>query len=753
LLEIATENHRAGNLADARRLYAQVLENEPANELALFRSGLLELQEQRPEAALELIVKAAALSPAEPRFQFGLGQALQTLGRWDEAANAYRRVLQSEPHSFDAHLALGAALQRGGQLEHAAAAYREALAIRPDDPGALGNLGTVLRERGDLGGAIRLLEAAERIEPGAASHAVNLGIAYCEQGDYSKADAILGAVRAREPSNAEAAFNRGNALRGLGRTREALAEYRHAAEVLPGYAEALNNLGNSHKELGEFGAAMAAYQAALLARPRYVNAINNAGCLLRTLGRSDEAEDMLRRGLAVDAHHAALHDNLGNVLKDAGELDEAIACYRRSLAIDPYNAATHSNLAYALSFQSLGPEPILAECREWNRRHAQILERMPIDPDRDFTPGRRLKVGYVSADFRDHCQSLFTLPLFAHHDHCNFEIYCYSSVERVDAHTRAIASHADHWRDVRLFDDMSLCRMVRDDRIDLLVDLTMHMANGRPLAFAHRPAPVQIAWLAYPGTTGIKAIDYRLSDARLDPQGFEAHYSERTLLLEDSFWCYDPLTDRPEVNPLPALSRSRLMLGCLNNPCKLTGETLHLWGNAMRALPETHITLMAPAGRHRDRLLQRLGERGVAAHRVHFVDFRPRAEYLRSYHDIDFGLDTFPYNGHTTSLDALWMGVPTVTRIGATSVGRGGLSQLHHLGLSELAAETDEIFVERAVALARDLPRLAALRQSLRARMQRSALMDAPRFARSIESAYRRAWTETCASSAALPAR
>ncbi len=653
MLETATENHRAGNLAEARRLYAEVLRNEPANPLALFRSGLLELQDQRPEPALELIAKAAALSPGEPRFRFGLGQA---------------------------HLALGAALQLGGQLEPAAAAYREALAIRPDDPSALGNLGTVLRESGDLSGAIRLLEEAARIEPEAASHAVNLGIAYSERGDHSKADAILTAVLAREPRNAEAAFNRGNALRGLGRTREALSDFALAVEVRPDHAEALNNLGNSHRELGEFGAAMAAYEAALLARPRYVKAINNAGCLLRTLGRSDEAEDMLRRGLSVDAHHAALHDNLGNVLKDAGDLDAAIACYRRSLEIDPHNAATHSNLAYALSFQSLGPEPILAECRAWNARFALPLERMPSDPGHDRSTDRRLKIGYVSADFRDHCQSLFTLPLFAHHDHSQFEIFCYSSVERADAHTRAIAAHADHWCDARLMDDSSLCRRIRADRIDILVDLTMHMANGRPLVFARKPAPVQIAWLAYPGTTGMEAIDYRLSDPRLDPEGFEPHYSERTLRLEDSFWCYDPLTDRPEVNPLPALSRGYVMLGCLNNPCKLTDRTLRLWGNAMRALPDSRITLMAPAGRHRGRLLQQLGEHGVAAHRVHFVEFRPRADYLRSYHDIDFGLDTFPYNGHTTSLDALWMGVPTVTRVGATSVGRGGLSQLHQSG-------------------------------------------------------------------------
>jgi predicted O-linked N-acetylglucosamine transferase (SPINDLY family) len=292
--------------------------------------------------------------------------------------------------------------------------------------------------------------------------------------------------------------------------------------------------------------------------------------------------------------------------------------------------------------------------------------------------------------------------------------------------------------------DLALCEVIREDRIDVLVDLTMHMAKGRPLVFARKPAPVQIAWLAYPGTTGMSAVQYRLSDPRLDPDGFDAHYSERTLRLADTFWCYDPLTGEPEVNPLPALRRGYLTLGCLNNPCKLTHETLQLWGGVMRALPDARLKLMAPAGRHRERLVQRLAAQDIEARRVDFVGYRPRAEYLRSYHDIDFALDTFPYNGHTTSLDGLWMGVPTVTRVGETSVGRGGLSQLFHLDLLDLAAESDASFVSIAVALAKDIPRLAHLRQHLRARMERSPLMDGARFAGNVEEAYRRAWTAYC---------
>jgi protein O-GlcNAc transferase len=778
LLEAATEHHRGGNLIEARRLYAEVLAMEPAHTLALFRSGLLELQDRRPQAALASISRAVAAAPGEARYQLGMGQVLQSLGRWDEAATVYRGVVSLDPGSADAHFALGVALQSQahhdpaitaferaihlradfpealnnlgmsrqltGQLAQAAVAYGAALALQPGDATCLGNMGAVLREMGDIDQAVAVLRTAAGLEPQNPAHAINLAITLCHRRDFADAESILRQTLVLEPNNAEAAFNLANALDGLGRSHEAIQHYRHAVALRPGYADAWNNLGNVYKQCGDFSSAMTAYGAAITARPDYVVALNNLGCLLRTLGRSDDAERVLRQGLEVDARHAALYDNLGNVLKDAGELDEAIACFRKALDADPGNAATHSNLAYTMSFLCLEAAPILDQCVRWNRRFAAPLASSVVVHPREIASGRRLKIGYVSADFRDHCQSLFTVPLLSHHDHSRFEVFCYSSVERPDEYTRRIATHADAWRDARSLSDTELCEMIRADGIDILVDLTMHMAGNRLLVFARKPAPVQIAWLAYPGTTGVGAMTYRLSDPRLDPEGFDSHYSERTLRLPDSFWCYDPLTDVPKVGPLPATERGYLTLGCLNNPCKLTESTLQLWGGVMRAIPDARLMLMAPAGRHRQRLLRRLAIQDIVEERVDFVGFRPRADYLNSYHDIDLGLDSFPYNGHTTSLDALWMGVPTVSRVGKTSVGRGGLSQLFQLDLLDLAAETDAAFVEKAVALGSDLPRLAALRRDLRARLEGSPLMDAERFARNIEAAYTEAWTSHC---------
>jgi protein O-GlcNAc transferase len=745
LLETATARHRAGNLAEARRLYRIVLTEAPTHTVAMFRGGLLELQDGHPDAALALIAQAAAAAPDEPRHHFGLGQVFRALHRYAEAAAAYRRVLRADPNSADAHFALGISLQSlGDHMPQAAAAYARTLALRPDDAGAMSNLATVLQDMGRIDEAVELLRAAVDLQPGVASYAVNLGIALCRQRNFAAAETTLRRVLEHNANDPEAAFNLGNALHGQGSSRAAADQYRHAVALRPGYADALNNLGNMHKELGEFGLAETAYAAAIGARPDYVTALNNLGCLLRMLGRIDDAESILRRGLQLNPRHSALLDNLGSVLKDAGALDAAIDCFRSAAELDPGNAATRSNLVYALSFQSLQGREILEECRRWNDRFAAGLSPATRSYPNDLSADRRLRIGYVSPDFRDHCQSLFTIPLLSQHSRAGFEIFCYASVERPDDYTRRIAGLADVWRDVRLLNDAALAGVIQSDRIDILVDLTMHMANGRPLLFARKPAPIEIAWLAYPGTTGIGAIDYRFTDPRLDPSGVETPYSECSIQLPDSFWCYDPLADQPDVNALPAIERGYLTFGCLNNPCKVTEPTLHLWEGVMRALPDSRLRLLAPPGRHRDRLLQRLKAHGIVAERVTFLPFRPRADYLRSYHDIDIGLDTFPYNGHTTSLDSLWMGVPTITRVGETCVGRGGFSQLFQLDLVELAAESDPAFTAAAAALANDLPRLARLRQELRARLERSPLMDASRFAQNIEAAYRRIWRAYC---------
>ena len=430
------------------------------------------------------------------------------------------------------------------------------------------------------------------------------------------------------------------------------------------------------------------------------------------------------------------------------QLDEAITAYRQALTLDPKLPLVHSNLVYTLHFHpGYNAQAIAEEHRRWNQQHAEPLTRFIQPHANDRDPERRLRVGYVSPDFRDHVVGRNLLPLFRQHDRTQFDITCYAHNSRPDAITGQFQQHADAWRDIVGLSDEQAAQLIRHDRIDILVDLSLHMAQNRLLIFARKPAPVQVTFAGYPASTGLTTIDYRLSDPYLDPPGMdESVYSEQTIRLPDSFWCYDPLEGREiPVNSLPALETGVVTFGCLGNFCKVNPPLLTLWAQVLRQVERSRLLLLASQGSHRQRTLDFLQQEGVDANRVDFVPHQRRQQYLELYHRIDLGLDTFPYGGHTTSLDSFWMGVPVVTLVGQTSVSRAGWCQLSNLGLTELAGHTPAEFVRIAVELANDLPRLRELRSTLRRRMEQSPLMDAPRFAHNIETAYRTMWRTWCA--------
>ena len=342
----------------------------------------------------------------------------------------------------------------------------------------------------------------------------------------------------------------------------------------------------------------------------------------------------------------------------------------------------------------------------------------------------------------------FLLPLLETHDREHFEIYCYSSVRNPDEITGRCRANADVWRDIRGLSDDAAARLIRDDQIDILVDLTMHMADNRLLVFARRPAPVQVTYLAYCGSTGLSAIDYRLTDPFLDPRHQnEADgkiYSEESICLPETYWCYRPPAEIGLCSTPPAVHTSRVTFGCLNNFCKVTGPALDAWAQLLGKVPASRLVIHARPGSHRDRVREFFARQGIAADRLTFADKLPVTKYLHLYDQIDIALDPFPYGGGTTTCDALWMGVPVVSLVGRTAVGRGGLSILSNLELTELVAWSVGEYAGIAAGLAGDLPRLAGLRSTLRERMRGSPLMDAPRFARNVEAAYRQMWRRWC---------
>ncbi len=450
--------------------------------------------------------------------------------------------------------------------------------------------------------------------------------------------------------------------------------------------------------------------------------------------------------VSIGPDYDRAHINLGNALKDQGQLDDAMAAYRQAMNLKPDDGRYHSNLIVAMLYHpGYDQRAIGEECRRWYERYAEPYARSIAPHTNTPDPGRHLRIGYVSPEFRSHVDGWLMAPLLANHDHRDFEIFCYAGVARPDALTEELRGHTDVWRDTVGLSDQQVADLVRDDRIDILVDLKLHTGGNRLLVFARKPAPVQVCWLGYPGTTGLPTIDYRLTDPYLDPPGlFDAFYAEKSVRLPDTFWCYQPPPGVPPVNPLPARQTGSITFGCLNSFCKVNDGCLSLWAGVLRAVPGSRLLLRAPRGQARDQVFRLLGRQGIVAGRIDFVETQPRTEYLKLYHRIDLGLDPLPYNGHTTSLDAFWMGVPTLTLMGPTVVGRAGWSQLCNLGLQELAAETPEQFVAIAAQLAGDLPRLEELRGTLRQRMSDSPLTDGPRFARNVEQAYRAMWGRWC---------
>lgn len=636
-------------------------------------------------------------------------------------------------------------LHQEGRLSDAEGLYRQALAAEPDFAEALQMLGVLLHQAGRNDEAVEVFRRMAGLCPDDADAHNNLGVALAAQWKLSEAaEAYRRAIELR-PDYAEAHNNLGSVLRDLGRVEDAVPCYGHALSLRPDYFEAQQNLGLAFQDLGRLADAIAAFQQAVRLRPDDVKLLYNLGIAYNDAGDIDRALLCHRRALSIQPDSFDSLFGLGRALKDAGLIDQAIAAYRAALAIKP-DARAGSSLLFTLHYQAdVEPVRLLAEHRKWNDAYARPLASAIRPHDNDPAPDRRLRIGYVSSDLSDHPVGRCLLPVLRNRDRDQFEVYCYAGVPKPDDVTARIRQESDGWCEALALSDEQLAQRVRDDRIDVLVDLSVHTGGHRLLVFARKPAPVQITWLGQPGTTGLDAIDYRISDRYLDPPGEnDANYTEKTVRLPDTFWCYAPLEADVAPSALPALANGFVTFGCLNNFWKLNDPMIDLWSRMMTQAPGSKLLLRAPSGTPRQRLLETFGARGIDAGRIEFAGRASRQDYWRLYHRIDLYLDTAPYGGHTTAMDSTWMGVPVVSLVGQLPVGRAGLTIASNLNLPELAAAHPAQYAGVAIELAQDLPRLAELRHNLRGRLQNSPLMDAPRFTRNLESAFRGMWHAWC---------
>ncbi|MGD0542162.1 MAG: tetratricopeptide repeat protein [Tepidisphaeraceae bacterium] len=742
--QLALYHHRSGHFSQAQELYNKILVKNPRDANALHLSGTLLAQMGRSEEGIALMQKAIEVRPNVALFHLNLGEAYGRMGKMAEAIASFGQAIKLDPALAKAHLRLSVALNIVGRFDEAITAAQRAIAIRSDDAEAHFNLAGALYGAGQLDAAIAAYRRTVEIDSNYLDAHLNLAAVLEKSSRFDEAIAAASRAIAFRPDSAEAHNNLGVALEGRGRVDEAIAAYAAATRLNPKIGRVYCNLGHALANKARFDEAIAACSTAVRLEPNFAQAHRNLASALWQKGLLDDALRSCTRAVELAEKLADSHKTLGNILKDMGQIDRAIASYRRAVELDPENSITCSNLLYTLYFDpNCPPAELLALHLQWARRHADPLKYLIRPHENDRQANRRLRIGYVSPDFREHPVGRFLLPLLAHHDHAQFEIFCYDCGQLPDGVTSRFQRHADVWREIRTLSHEQAAAQIRQDRIDILVDLTMHMASNRLLVFARKPAPIQATYLAYAGTTGLDTIDYRITDPHLDPPGSsDQPYAERSIRLEETYWCYEPPLDSPDITPPPAASSGFVTFGCLNNFCKVTTATLQAWLRILAAVPNSRLLLHASPGSHRDRISRSLADCRIDPQRLGFVAKLSIAQYLRQYNNIDIGLDPFPYVGGTTTCDALWMGVPVVTLRGQTAISRGGASILTNIGLPELIAHSPEEYVHLATDLAMDLPRLSHLRSNLREKMRGSPLMDAPRFARNMEAVFRQMWRD-----------
>ena len=528
--------------------------------------------------------------------------------------------------------------------------------------------------------------------------------------------------------------------------------YQRAAELDPDLGAAQYNLGNIFAFQGKVEQALACFRQAAAIDPNNADALTNIGNLLKDQWKLKEAEEYLGQAVSINPDHAEKVYNLGVVRNDQGRREEAVNCYRRALKLDPGNASMHSTLLSSMNYEPAVScrEQFTAASQWWEQHGASLSKRVSYGNEPD--PDRRLRIGYVSPDLRMHSVSYFFLPLIASHNREEVEVFCYADVMRPDETTEKIRGLSDHWCSAVRMSHKALVARIQADRIDILVDLAGHTLYNRLLVFARKPSPIQMTWLGYPNITGLPVIDYRLTDEIADPEGVsDAFYSETLVRMDQGFLCYFPPEDSPEVGGLPFNKNGFITFGSFNKLDKINEDVVATWSKILEQVPDSRLLLKNKAFTDeftKNRYFGLFAKHGIDSKRLRMIAYIPsRREHFELYNEIDIGLDTFPYNGTTTTCEALWMGVPVVGLLGDRHASRTGASILTTLEMTELIADTPGEYVELAVSLAKYPDRVAEYRQALRNRMTTSRLCDPKGFARGMEKFFREVWRKWCEAS------
>ena len=729
-LQQASQLHRQGQFGEAEKLYRQVLSLDKNNANALHLLGVLLHQTGRTDEGIKSIRRAIARDPRAAQFHLNLANVYGASGRPELAAESLREVIALEPRAIEVRVQLARFLNGDlGRPARAVDVLREALAIQPGHAEALSEMAVALHRAGERAAAVEYYERVIALTPNDVDLLCNYATALSEVGQYDRA----------------------------------LVSFQRALELQPRHDKLWYNLGLAHVSRERFEEAITAFKKVVEINPQHGRAKFQLALLLCAGRELEESADLYAQSLTSVRERADVYMHAGYSRMTEGHNGKAVELTRKAIGIDPEYELPWHNLMMGLNYQAEDDARAMAEAHEtWGRRHEGRYPARQLGNDR--SPQRRLRIGYISPDFRAHSIAYFIEPVLAGHDSERVEVFCYANNSRSDEVTARLKGYAHPWREIRGMSDDAVADLIQRDQIDILIDLALHTGDNRLLVMARRPAPIQGTWLGYAGTSGLKAIDFRLTDAWIDPAGSGAFSVEQLIRLQDTQWVYRPPQEASVVSPLPAEKNGVVTFGVATNMAKINEPTVALWAQVLRATPGSILRIKAaglrgredernraqsPMSRYRSEkvweqlhgyLCDLLAEGGVSSDRLRLEGASPLSDYFSWFSGVDVVLDTFPFAGGTTTCHALYMGVPVVTRTGNLSVSRVGSSVLHNVSLGELASDSADRFVRTAIELSGDLPRLAQLRKSLREKMKQSPLMDEARFVRSLEAAYQDIW-------------
>ncbi len=749
-LQLAVTYHQTGQLQQAKTLYQQILTEDPEHGNALHLLGLILYEEQDYSQAYTLITKAIQLSPDIADYYNNLGLVLLAQQQPTEAIAALQKAISLQPDHARAYHNLGDAFYALWDREQALRCYRKSLELNPNLFKVHNNLGNTLADQGYLEEAIVHYRKALQLKPDFVEAYDNLGIALSQQKQFKQALEVFEQALALRPDHVDLYNSTAIVLKELGQYDKAQEYLQKALALDPQYPLAYNTLGDIAREQGQFAEAIFHYRRALEHCPVSQSPIiyNKLGVTFDAQGNPFEAIPCFEQALSIDPQHPLASNNLGMALQGVGQIEKSLFHLQKATEFNSRMATAYSNYLL-ISHYLPNPDPTTLRLE-----HEQFTTKyFPFAPQSSFpntpNPHRKLKIGYVSGDFARHSVTYFIEPILNHHSP-QFEVFCYYNNSKADEVTLRLRDRdPTHFFQSYYLSDEKFVELIQQHGIDILVDLSGHTAQNRLLFFARKPAPIQITYLGYPDTTGLTAIDYRLTDYYTDPEGSEQWSTEQMLRFSRSYFCYRPYDQAPPVNPLPALQNGYITFGSFNNYAKLNPDILKLWAEILHSIPTAKLLLKTKNlndPKLQQQLTAQFEEWGIAADRLILNNFiRATEDHLTHYHQVDIALDTYPYNGATTTCEALWMGVPVITLVGQTHISRMGLSVLSAANLPDWITYSPEDYVQLAQQRAGDLDKLQKLRSHLRQYLQNSPLLDACDCTHQLENLYRQAWQQWCA--------